>query len=160
MAKKKSSAKTKAKRKAPAKKKAAKKKAVPKKRAKKKTPAKKRPKKKAAKKKAAAKKKVAVKKKVPAKKSAATLGRPRIAGDVKLDQFFHRDYEVRQVFEFLRVTTVKELEEHRPDDIIEQLTAPVVQAVERIRKALAMNNRHLAGDKRFAVQFNKQIAKR
>lgn len=104
-------------------------------------------------------KKKAANKKSPTKKGA-TLGRPRIAGDVKLDQFFHRDYEVRQVFEFLRVTTIKELEEHRPDDIIEQLTAPVVQAVERIRKALAMNNRHLAGDKRFAQQFKKQIGKR
>ncbi|MCA9076849.1 MAG: hypothetical protein KDA93_17615 [Planctomycetaceae bacterium] len=121
---------------------------------------------KAAQKKAPAKKRVAKKssatktKTVTKRKSTkrlTALGRARVPGTADLDQMFRNDYEARQVFEFLKVRTVKELEEHAPDQIITDLTAPVVRTVERIRKALAVNNRYLAGDQKFAVQFTKQI---
>jgi|GEM_PF-558377 len=85
--------------------------------------------------------------------SGAKLGRARITGDAKLDEFFKRDYEARQVFEFLRVHTLKELEEYSPEEIIELLTGPMVRTIERIRKALALNNRSLKGDERYAVDF-------
>ncbi|MGD9855912.1 MAG: hypothetical protein AB7U20_13280 [Planctomycetaceae bacterium] len=78
-------------------------------------------------------------------------------GTAELDQMFLKDYEARQVFEFLGVKTIKELEEHPPGEIIERLTGPVVQTVDRIRKALAINNRYLSGDQQFAVQFCEQI---
>ncbi len=90
-------------------------------------------------------------------KQSSALGRARVPGTADLDQMFLKDYEARQVFEFLRVKTVKELEEHTPDQIIQDLTAPLVRTVERIRKALAINNRYLAGDQKFAVQFTKQL---
>lgn len=124
------------------------------------------PQRKLAKKKSTAKKRIAKKASATKKKSAgkrkgikhpAGLGRARIPGTADLDQMFRNDYEARQVFEFLRVKTVKELEEHAPDQIIQDLTAPIVRTVERIRKALAVNNRYLAGDQKFAVQFTKQI---
>ncbi len=103
----------------------------------------------------------AAKQQAPAKRKAVkrpgALGRARVPGTADLDQMFRNDYEARQVFEFLRVKTVKELEEHAPDQIIADLTAPMVQTVERIRKALAVNNRFLAGDQTYAVQFVKQI---
>ena len=91
------------------------------------------------------------------KKPAKSLGRARIPADAKLDLIFKKDYEARQVFTFLGVTTVRELEAYRADQIIEILTAPMVQTVERIRKAMAMNNRCLAGDLRFALKFQSQL---
>ena len=85
--------------------------------------------------------------------SGAKLGRARITGDAKLDEFFKRDYEARQVFEFLRVHTLKELEQYGPQEIVERLTGPMVRTIDRIRKALALNNRSLKGDERYAVEF-------
>lgn len=117
--------------------------------------------KKASKKKAAAKKKTAkkaAKKKKTAKKKTARpmpLGRPKVTLDSKLDELFLKDYEVRQVFEFLSVATLRELEGHRPDEIVEKLTAPMVQAVGRIRKMLALQKRCLKGDEKFAKEFQK-----
>ncbi|MEZ6145613.1 MAG: hypothetical protein R3B91_09415 [Planctomycetaceae bacterium] len=108
-----------------------------------------------------AKKVSKTKKNVPAKRKAVkrpvALGRPRVPGTADLDRMFRNDYEARQVFEFLKVKTVKELEEHSPEIIIHELTAPLMRTVERIRKALAVNNRFLAGDQKFAVEFIKQI---
>jgi hypothetical protein len=98
-----------------------------------------------------------VRRKLPGKGAASPLGRARVAGDEELDLFFAKDYEARQVFAFLGVTTLKELEEHKPQEIIERLTAPMVQTVNRIRKALALNNRCLAGDQKFAVEFKRQV---
>ena len=65
---------------------------------------------------------------------AKSLGRARIAGDARLDQFFQKDYQAREIFEFLGVHTLKELEAFGPDEIIERLTGPLVQTVQRIRK--------------------------
>lgn len=159
MAKKKKAAKKKAVGRSAAKKKAVKK-ATGRKAAKKKAAAKKTARKKAAPRKAATRKSAGPKKKAAAKKTArkkpasgTKLGRARITGDAKLDEFFKRDYEARQVFEFLRVHTLKELEEYGPQEIIELLTGPMVRTIDRIRKALALNNRSLKGDERFAIEF-------
>lgn len=99
----------------------------------------------------------AAKQKRAANKRPTALGRPKVPGTAELDQMFLKDYEARQVFAFLGVKTVKELEEHPPDEIIERLTGPMVRTVNRIRKALAVNNRYLAGDEKFAIQFTQQI---
>ncbi len=99
----------------------------------------------------------AAKKKKQKKKAAKSLGRPRVTGDAKLEQFFKKDYEARQVFDFLRVETVKELEEFGPDEIVEKLTAPMMQTVKRIRKALAICNRCLKKDHKFALEFQRAI---
>lgn len=112
--------------------------------------------KKAALKKKAAKKKATAKKATSKKKKTARpmpLGRPKVTLDSKLDELFLKDYEVRQVFEFLNVTTLRELEEHKPDEIVEKLTEPMVQAVGRIRKVLALQKRCLKGDEKFAKDF-------
>ena len=61
----------------------------------------------------------------------------RVAGTAELDLYFAKDYEAREVFHFLGVKTLKELEQHRRDEIVEILTRPVIQTVDRIRKALA-----------------------
>jgi len=81
------------------------------------------------------------------------LGRPTVTLDSKLDELFLKDYEVRQVFEFLNVTTLRELEEHKPGEIVDKLTEPMVQAVGRIRKVLALQKRCLKGDEKFAKDF-------
>jgi hypothetical protein len=107
---------------------------------------------------AAAKKKPAAKKPAPAKKPArakaggAKLGRPKVSAEEPLYLLFHQDYQARQLFEFLRVQTVKELEQYSPHDIVRRLTQPVHDTVDRIRKALAEKNRCLAGDEQYAVE--------
>lgn len=120
-------------------------------------------KKKATKKKAAAKKKKkAVKAKTARKKTSKSksLGRARVPGHSRLDVLFQKDYQARELFEFLRVATLKELEEHGPDEIIERMTRPVVQTVDRIRKALALNNRALKDDESFALEFLESFSSR
>lgn len=122
-------------------------------------------KKKAAKKKTPAKKvtgksakpKAAVKKKATKTSRPMPLGRPKVTLDSKLEQLFLRDLEIREVCEFLGVTTLRDLEEYKADEIIEKLTAPVVNTVARMRKALAMTNRCLKGDQKFAKDFKKQV---
>ena len=57
----------------------------------------------------------------------------------------------------LGVKTLKELEGYSPQEIIDRLTAPMLQTVNRIRKALALQNRCLAGDQKFAVEFKQQM---
>lgn len=104
----------------------------------------------------AAKKKTATKKPTRSQKQGL-IGRPRVAGTAELDQLFLKDYEARQVFAFLGVKTLKELEAHAPQEIIDHLTAPLVQTVNRIRKALAISNRYLNGDESFVVEFRKSI---
>lgn len=97
--------------------------------------------------------------KKPAKPRArgVDLGRARVSGTAELDQYFLKDYEARQVFSFLSVKTLKELEGYSPQEIIDRLTAPMLQTVNRIRKALALQNRCLAGDQKFAVEFKQQM---
>jgi hypothetical protein len=85
-----------------------------------------------------------------------SLGRPALPGDARLDIVFQKDYQAREVFAFLGVQTIRELEQFAPSAIIERLTGPMVQTVERIRKALALNNRCLANDRDFALKFQSQ----
>lgn len=103
----------------------------------------------------------ATKKQPGAKKKKAVrpmpLGRPKVTLDSKLDELFLKDYEVRQVFEFLNVRTLRELEEHKPDEIVTKLTEPMVQAVGRIRKVLALQKRCLKGDEKFAREFKQMM---
>lgn len=110
----------------------------------------------AAPKKTAAAKRAAVKKK-PAGSKRQPLGRPKIPADARLEHVFQKDYQAREAFEFLRIETVRELEQFRPDEIVRRLAGPVVQTVDRIRKALALHNRCLAGDAEFARQFQQSM---
>ena len=112
--------------------------------------------KKSAKKKSAANK-PAKKKKAAGKKRPRTLGRPRVAADAKLDLVFQKDYKAREVFQFLRVTTMRDLEAFGPDEIVDRLTRPLVETVQRIRKSLAMMNRCLANDRDFALDFRAEF---
>jgi DNA-nicking Smr family endonuclease len=111
----------------------------------------------------AVKKKVAVKKapvRTTAKKTTkkkTSLGRPRVPADARLDLVFQKDYQAREVFQFLGVSTVRELERFGADEIIQKLTSPMIQTVGRIRKALAVANRSLAGDQKFAKDFQVQF---
>ncbi len=115
-----------------------------------------RPPKRAAKKKAAkrAGKTTGARRKAAAPKptAAESLGRPKVTAEEKLYWLFHDDFHARQVFEFLRVETVRELEEYSPHEIVRRLTQPVRDTVEKIRKALAEKNRHLKGDLPFALE--------
>ena len=75
---------------------------------------------------------------------AKGLGRPRIPGTAALDMFFKRDFEARQIFEFLDVGLVKE---------------HAVGAGGRTNSQDAgIANRHLAGDVKFARKFQSELA--
>jgi hypothetical protein len=89
--------------------------------------------------------------------NARLLGRPRLPSDARLDFVFQKDYQAREVFTFLGVHTIRELEEFGPDEIIKRLTGPMVQTVERIRKVLALSNRSLAKDRDYALKFKRQL---
>ena len=96
----------------------------------------------------------------PSKARGATktssLGRPKVTGEEKLFLLFKQDYHARQVFSFLGVETVKELEQFEPDQIIKLLSQPIRQAVQQIRAKLAENNRSLRGDKDFALRLKER----
>ncbi len=115
--------------------------------------------KKTVKKTATARKATASGKKAATRKKSASLGRPRIAGTAELDMEFKGDFGARQIFQFLDVQTFKDLEEFSPQEITDRVITPLVQAVERIRKQLAMANRHLAGDRKFARAFQSELSK-
>jgi len=118
-------------------------------------------KKKAAKKSAAKKpaKKAAAKKKSVRKKKPASLGRPSVTAEELLYMLFKDNYEARQIFEFLRVETVGELEHYSPQEIVNRLARPVVESVDRIRRTLAEKNRCLAGDMAFALEYKAALEK-
>lgn len=96
----------------------------------------------------------AVKKKAKQKSppKPPTLGRPKVTGEELLYMLFKEDYHARQVFEFLRVNTVKELEQFSATEIIRRLSQPVRNTVERIRQTLANYNRCLADDMEYALE--------
>lgn len=85
-----------------------------------------------------------------------SLGRPLVTQEEKLFMLFHSDYLARQVFEFLRVETVKELEQYSAQQIIHLMSRPVREAVDRIRKRLAEMKRSLRDDEQFAVDYREQ----
>lgn len=79
----------------------------------------------------------------------APLPRPLVTGNEQLCMLFKDDYHARQVFEFLRVQTVQELETFTPRQIFERLTQPVQDCVLRIRRRLADKQRCLAEDETY-----------
>ncbi len=91
-----------------------------------------------------------------AKTPKVKLGRPTVTGEEKLYMLFHEDYHARQVFEFLRVETVAELEQFEPDQIFKLLTKPVRDTLLAIRKRLAERNRCLKGDEAFAAEIQRK----
>lgn len=91
------------------------------------------------------------------KKPAGLFGRVKVPVDARLDLVFQKDYQAREIFDFLKVQTIRELEQFGPDEIIERLTGPMVQTVQRIRKTLALANRHLAKDEKFAKAFLAEV---
>ena len=111
-------------------------------------PAKKKP---PAPKKAAKPKKAAAK---PVKKPLPSLGRPKVTAEEKLFMLFKEDYHARQIFEFLRADTVRDLDTWSPDEIVRQLSQPIKQTAERIRKKLADYNRCLRDDQEFALKHS------
>jgi hypothetical protein len=84
-----------------------------------------------------------------------SLGRPLITQEEKLYMLFHDDYHSRQVFEFLRVETVKDLEQFSPQQIIHLLSKPIRMTVDLIRQRLAKYKRSLRDDEQFAVEYGK-----
>lgn len=141
------------------------KKAVKKKAVKKTVPVKAAPAKKAAVKKTAVKKVVkkvsrpsgSAEKKIaparPEKLAGTSLGRPLVTAEEKLYFLFREDYHARQVFEFLRIETVGELERFSPQEIIHILSTPIRRTVDGIRKQLARQKRYLREDIEFARKF-------
>ena len=86
-------------------------------------------------------------------KARFKLGRPKISGDEKLFLLFKDNYHARQIFEFLHVETLKELEQHSPEDIVKRLKHPIEETVRRIREKLAEYNRCLRGDEAYASNY-------
>ncbi len=97
-------------------------------------------------------KKAAPKKKAPVPRKPQPLGRPKVTGEEKLYMLFHEDFHARQIFTFLRVETVRELEQFSPKEIVKRLSRPIKDTVDRIRLKLAEKNRHLAEDEEFAFK--------
>ena len=84
------------------------------------------------------------------------VGRALVTQDEKLYMLFREDFHARQIFEFLRAETVRDLEQFSPQQIVKLLSQPIQRTVERIRQRLAEKNRHLAGDEQFAAEFKRQ----
>lgn len=81
-----------------------------------------------------------------------SLGRPKVTGEEDLDLFFREDYHARQIFKFLQVQTVKELERYSASEILRRLSDPIKKTVERVRQLLAQYNRCLHGDETYALE--------
>jgi hypothetical protein len=103
-------------------------------------------------------KKPAGTKKTPARRKSSGFGRVRVPVDARLDLVFQKDYQAREVFDFLKVQTIRELEQFGPAEILDRLTGPMQQTVLRIRKTLALANRHLARDEKFAKDFLREVS--
>ena len=94
--------------------------------------------------------------KAPPADDAAAIGRVLVTQEEKLYLLFRGDYHARQIFEFLRVETVKDLEQYSPQQIVRLLSQPIQKTVERIRQKLAEKNRHLFGDEAFVVEHKRR----
>ena len=90
------------------------------------------------------------------KRKEPSLGRPLVTNEELLYMLFKEDYHARQIFEFLRVQTVKDLEEFSPEQIVRLLSKPIRTTVDRIRQKLAEKNRHLLEDIAFAVEWKRE----
>jgi|SRR6516164_9304125 hypothetical protein len=89
---------------------------------------------------------------------APALGRPKVTGEEDLDLLFKEDFHARQIFKFLSVATVKELERFSPGEILRRVSTPIKETVERVRRSLAERNRCLAGDEAFALEHKEHSA--
>jgi hypothetical protein len=85
-----------------------------------------------------------------------SLGRPLVTQEERLYMLFHDDYQSRQVFEFLQVETVKQLEDYSPQQIVYLMSKPIRQTVDRIRQRLAQYKRSLKDDQHFAAMVQQQ----
>ncbi len=105
----------------------------------------------------AAPKKLPATKKPVARKAVkvpeVSLGRPLVTQEEKLYMLFKDDYHARQIFEFLRVNTLKELEEFSPQQIVRRVSKPVFDTVDRIRHTLAEMKRSLRDDEAYAKEY-------
>ncbi len=87
------------------------------------------------------------------KEPEVSLGRPLVTQEEKLYMLFKDDYHARQIFEFLRVNTLKELEELSPQQIVRRVSKPVFDTVDRIRQTLAAMKRSLRDDEAYAKEY-------
>ena len=60
---------------------------------------------------------------------------------------------------FLAINSIRDLEHFTPDELVLRLTGPAKLTVGRIRKILAMNNRCLSGDEKFALEFQDLLSR-
>ncbi len=93
-----------------------------------------------------------------ARRKSTGFGRVRVPVDARLDLVFQKDYQAREIFDFLKVESIRELEQFAADEILERLTGPMQQTVLRIRKTLALVNRHLVRDEKFAKEFLREVS--
>ncbi|MBI5758751.1 MAG: hypothetical protein HZA46_09555 [Planctomycetales bacterium] len=103
-----------------------------------------------------AKRKPAKSKKATAVEVDVALGRPLVTQEEKLYLLFKEDYHARQIFEFLRVATVRDLEQYSPLQISRILAKPLHDTIDRIRQRLAEMKRSLRDDEDFAAEYRKQ----
>jgi hypothetical protein len=96
--------------------------------------------------------------KKPARRKSTGFGRVRVPADARLELVFQKDYQAREIFDFLKVQTIRELEQFAPHEILDRLTGPMQQTVLRIRKTLALVNRHLVRDEKFAAEFLREVS--
>lgn len=87
------------------------------------------------------------------------LGRSRIPVDAPLEVVFQNDTQAREAFMFLAINSIRDLEHFTPDELVLRLTGPAKLTVGRIRKILAMNNRCLSGDEKFALEFQDLLSR-
>lgn len=88
----------------------------------------------------------------PESESGPSLGRPVVTGEERLFMLFKDDFHARQIFDFLRVEKVKDLEQYSPQQIVKLLSRPITETVNRIRRKLAEKNRCLREDTAFAIE--------
>lgn len=95
---------------------------------------------------------------IRSKKNEKKIGRSRIPMDAPLSVVFESFPDAQRAFALLDIQTIRQLEEFAPDELVMRLTSPAKQTVGRIRKILAMNNRCLADDESFAIEFQDRVA--
>lgn len=54
--------------------------------------------------------------------------------------------------------TVCELEQFAPDEIVNRLSPPIAESVDRIRRRLAEKNRYLSGDQDYLIDAMKEAS--
>ena len=83
------------------------------------------------------------------------MGPPKVVGEELLELVFRDDIYARQLFSFLGVRTVNELEKLTPNEIFDQASRPIRETLDRVRRQLALLNRTLRNDQTFALAYLK-----